>query len=198
MAERRAPLAAALALALTAVLGAGSGAAAGGRCLGIELGGRVSGEVVVRLRDDLAPRAAQRLEQLAAAGAYDRVAFHRAIAGFMVQTGDVRFGRVDGDLSRAGFGGSDLPDLPLEPSDVPFAPGVVGMARAADPDSANSQFFIMLGRAPHLDGAYTVVGEVIEGMDLVRRIRTGPASANGRVRDPDWMERVRPRPCPEG
>jgi peptidylprolyl isomerase len=112
------------------------------------------------------------------------------IDGFMAQTGDVTFGKHGGDTSRAGFGGSDMPDLRAEFSRLPFERGVVGMARSQDPDSANSQFFIMFGPAPHLNGQYTVVGRVIEGMDVVDTIRKGEARANGAVANPDRMGRV--------
>ena len=127
---------------------------------------------------------------MARAGAYDGVVFHRVIDGFMAQTGDVEFGKQGGDLSRAGTGGSDLPDLPAEFSAESFEKGTVGMARAMDPDSANSQFFIMFAPASHLDGQYTVVGRVIAGQEVVDAIKRG-AGANGAVDDPDWMAKVR-------
>ncbi len=139
--------------------------------LEIELGGGVDGTVTVDLFEDVAPDHVDRISELARRGAYDGVVFHRVIEGFMAQTGDVQFGRADGDLERAGYGGSDLPDLEAEFSDLPFERGVVGMARSGNSvDSANSQFFIMFQPAPHLDGDYTVVGEVTGGMDLIDRI----------------------------
>ena len=153
-------------------------------------GGGAAGEIVIDLRDDVAPMHAERLIGLAEAGDYDGVVFHRVIEGFMAQTGDVRFGRHGGDLSRAGMGGSDQPNLPAEFSRLPFDRGVVGMARSQDPNSANSQFFIMFAPAPHLDGQYTAVGRVIEGMDVIDAITRGDPARNGVVADPDRMERV--------
>ncbi|MGY6410540.1 MAG: peptidylprolyl isomerase [Alkalilacustris sp.] len=153
-------------------------------------GGGASGEIVIDLRDDAAPRHVERLITLAEEGAYDGVVFHRVIEGFMAQTGDVQFGRADGDIARAGMGGSDLPNLPAEFSRLPFQRGVVGMARSQDPNSANAQFFIMFAPAPHLDGQYTVVGRVIEGMEVVDAITRGDPARNGTVAQPDRMERV--------
>ena len=153
-------------------------------------GGGASGEIVIDLRDDAAPQHAERLITLAEDGAYDGVVFHRVIEGFMAQTGDVRFGRADGDTARAGMGGSDLPNLAAEFSRLPFQRGVVGMARSQSPDSANAQFFIMFAPAPHLDGQYTVVGRVVEGMEVVDAITRGDPARNGTVAEPDRMERV--------
>jgi len=126
---------------------------------------------------------------LASQGAYDDVVFHRVIDGFMAQTGDVRYGKAGGDTSQAGQGGSDLPDLAAEFSSLSFDRGVVGMARASDPNSANSQFFIMFAPAPHLDGQYTIVGRVISGMEVVDAIRKGEGG-NGEVTEPDRMAHV--------
>ena len=146
-----------------------------------------SGEVVIQLRPDLAPQHVERLKLLAEQGAYDGVVFHRVIDGFMAQTGDVQFGREGGD-PRAGTGGSDLPNLPAEfTTEERFERGTVGMARAQDPNSANSQFFIMFDDAPFLDGQYTIVGEVIEGMENVDGIKKGDRARNGVVADPDRM-----------
>jgi peptidylprolyl isomerase len=118
------------------------------------------------------------------------VVFHRVIDGFMAQTGDVSNGKAGGDLSMAGTGGSTLPDLPAEFSDLAFARGVVGMARAANPDSANSQFFIMFDQGDFLNGQYTVVGQVISGMEIVDAIKRGDG-ANGEVTsEPDVMAKV--------
>ena len=142
----------------------------GGPYLVIAVAGGAEGEVVIDLDDDAAPAHVERIVTLAEDGAYDDVVFHRVIDGFMAQTGDVEHGRRDGDLARAGMGGSGMPDLAAEFSDRSFARGAVGMARAADPDSANSQFFIMFDDAPHLDGDYTVVGHVLEGMEIVDAI----------------------------
>src|SRR5690554_3931949 len=132
----------------------------GGPYLEIEVGGEGQGRIVIDLAEGAAPQHAERLMTLAEQGAYDGVVFHRVIDGFMAQTGDVEFGRTDGDTARAGMGGSELPDLPAEFSDLSFDRGAVGMARSAHPDSANSQFFIMFAPAAHLDGQYTVVGHV--------------------------------------
>ena len=159
--------------------------------LEIELGGGVEGTVVIDLFDDVAPDHVARITNLAERGAYDGVVFHRVIDGFMAQTGDVQYGRAGEDTARAGYGGSDLPDLEQEFSDRPFERGTVGMARSGDSvDSANSQFFIMFAPAPHLDGQYTVVGRVVEGMDVVDSIKKGSQAANGSVNDPDVMQSV--------
>ncbi|MFD0979856.1 peptidylprolyl isomerase [Tropicimonas aquimaris] len=156
----------------------------------IEVGGATEGRIVIDLLADVAPQHAERLAALADSGAYDGVVFHRVIDGFMAQTGDVQFGKAGGDTSRAGMGGSEMADLPAEFSDVSFERGVVGMARSQNPNSANSQFFIMFAPAPHLNGQYTVVGRVIEGMDVVDAIKKGNAAANGSVADPDRMVSV--------
>lgn len=150
------------------------------------------GDVVIELADDVAPQHAARLKALADAGEYDNVAFHRVIDGFMAQTGDVEFGDMkDGFVpNRAGMGGSSQPDLNAEFSDVPFERGTVGMARSQNPNSANSQFFIMFAPAPHLNGEYTVVGKVVEGMELVDQIKRG-APGSGAVQGPDRMIKVR-------
>lgn len=151
------------------------------------------GEVTVALRPDLAPKHVEQIKALVREGAYDNVAFHRVIEGFMAQTGDVEFGDMkDGFRPRmAGMGGSSRPDLPAEFSTGSFRRGTVGMARGPHPDSANSQFFIMFGPAPHLDGSYTIVGEVESGMELVDRIKRGDRAANGAVSAPDRMIKVR-------
>lgn len=142
-----------------------------------------SGPVTIALRPDLAPQHVERLKTLAAQGFYDGLVFHRVIEGFMAQTGDP---------TGTGSGGSDLPDLPAEFSDVPFTRGVVGMARTADPDSANSQFFIMYDAAPSLNGQYTVVGEVVEGMEAVDAIKKGSPAQNGLVENPDKIVSLKP------
>jgi peptidylprolyl isomerase len=160
----------------------------------IEVDGSTTGTIVIDLRPDVAPQHVDQITALAQAGAYDGVVFHRVIDGFMAQTGDVQFGKSGGDLSRAGMGGSDRPDLPAEFSNLAFDRGVVGMARAASPDSANSQFFIMFAPAPHLNGQYTIVGTVIEGMEVVDAIRKGDQRRNGAVDDPDRMARVTVQP----
>ena len=152
--------------------------------------GQPKGKIVLDLFADKAPKHIERLTALANSGAYDGVVFHRVIDGFMAQTGDVQHGRHDGDTSQAGMGGSDLPDLKAEFSDVTFGAGTVGMARSADPDSANSQFFIDLAPANFLDGQYTVVGQLIEGWDVLNAIKKGDQAANGAVEKPDYMSKV--------
>jgi peptidylprolyl isomerase len=149
--------------------------------------------VTIALRPDLAPKHVEQIKALAREGAYDNVAFHRVIDGFMAQTGDVQYGDMnDGyDASAAGMGSSDKPDLPAEFSNEPFKRGTVGMARAQDPNSANSQFFITFGDASFLNGQYTVVGEVEKGMKLVDKIKMGDQANNGTVADPDRMIKVR-------
>ena len=152
------------------------------------------GKVVIELFPDLAPGHVARIKELAREGAYDGVVFHRVIDGFMAQTGDVQYGDMnDGfDASAAGTGGSDKPDLPAEFTDkAKFVRGTVGMARAQSPDSANSQFFIMFQPAPPLDGQYTIVGEVENGMDAVDKIKRGAEADNGAVADPDRIIKAR-------
>ena len=151
------------------------------------------GDVVIALRPDLAPKHAEQIKALVKGGEYDNVAFHRVIDGFMAQTGDVQYGDMENgfDANAAGTGGSKLPDLPAEFSAEKFERGVVGMARAQDPNSANSQFFIMFGPAPDLNGLYTVVGVVESGMEHVDAIKRGNSGANGVVAEPDRMVKVR-------
>ncbi|MHA6685562.1 peptidylprolyl isomerase [Mesorhizobium sp. A556] len=152
------------------------------------------GDVTIALRPDLAPKHVAQIKKLVRDGAYDNVAFHRVIDGFMAQTGDVRYGDMkDGYNAEAvGTGGSDLPDLPAEFSTSEhFVRGVVGMARSQDPNSANSQFFIMFAPASSLDGQYTIVGTVESGMELVDKIKKGDQAQNGVVADPDSMLKVR-------
>ena len=156
----------------------------------IEVAGSTTGTIVIDLAQDLAPGHVAQVTELAREGAYDGVVFHRVIDGFMAQTGDVEFGRQGGDLSMAGMGGSARPDLAAEFSDATFDRGVVGMARSMDPNSANSQFFIMFAPAPHLDGQYTVLGRVISGMEVVDAIKKGDQAANGAVDGPDYMAKV--------
>lgn len=157
----------------------------------IEIAGEANGVVEIELLPEQAPLHVERIRGLARDGSYDNVVFHRVIEGFMAQTGDVQFGKKDGgELNFAGRGGSDAPDLPAEFSDVPYERGIVGMARAQHPDSANSQFFIMFAPAPFLNGQYTVVGKVIAGQEIVDAIKRGDPNANGLVTDPDYMARV--------
>ena len=158
--------------------------------LSITVGGEAEGTIVIDLFEDLAPRHVERITTLARDGAYDGVVFHRVIDGFMAQTGDVQFGRAGGDTARAGMGGSDLPDVAAEFSDRSFTRGTVGMARSQDPDSANSQFFIMFDDGPFLDGQYTIVGEVTEGMEVVDAIKRGTGPNGSVVGTPDVMETV--------
>ena len=135
------------------------------------------GRIVIKLRTDLAPQHAERIKQLARDGYYNNVPFHRVIEGFMAQTGDGK--------NFNGTGGSKYPNLAAEFSNVPFKRGIVGMARAGMPDSANSQFFIMYADGSFLNGKYTVVGEVVQGMDVVDKIKRGEP-----VVDPDKMVKV--------
>ena len=149
------------------------------------------GTVVIDLLPDVAPKHVERLTELAEAGDYDNVVFHRVIDGFMAQTGDVQFGRADGDTARAGMGGSDLPDLPAEFSPEPFVRGVMGMARAQDENSANSQFFLMFAPAPHLNEHYTVVGQITDGFDVLDAIKRGEGPNGAVLGTPDRMAHVR-------
>ena len=135
------------------------------------------GRIVVKLRTDLAPQHAERIKLLAREGYYNNVPFHRVIEGFMAQTGDGK--------NFNGTGGSKYPNLAAEFSNVPFKRGIVGMARAASNDSANSQFFIMFAEGASLNGKYTVIGEVVSGMDVVDKIKRGEP-----VADPDKMVKV--------
>jgi peptidylprolyl isomerase len=141
------------------------------------------GQIVIKLRTDIAPKHAERIKQLARDGYYNNVPFHRVMDGFMAQTGDGQ--------NFNGTGGSKYPNLKAEFSNVPFKRGVVGMARAGSPDSANSQFFICFADASFLNGKYTVVGDVVSGMDVVDKLKKAPAgSASGTVTDPDKMLKV--------
>jgi len=151
------------------------------------------GDVTIALRPDLAPKHVEQIKALVREGAYDNVAFHRVIDGFMAQTGDVEFGDMEDGFNarRVGTGGSNRGDLPAEFSGERFVRGTVGMARAQDPNSANSQFFIMFAPAPNLDGAYTIVGQVESGMEHVDAIKRGDQAQNGVVTDPDRMVKVR-------
>jgi len=145
------------------------------------------GDVKIELFPDVAPKHVERIKTLANEGKYDNVVFHRVIEGFMAQTGDVQFGNSSSDkfdLNRAGTGGSTLPDLPAEFSDIPHERGVLSMARSSDPNSGNSQFFICFESAPHLDRNYTVFGKVVEGIEFVDMIKRGKGSS-GTVSNPD-------------
>ena len=160
----------------------------------IEVAGATTGTIVIDMAQDVAPNHVAQITALAQEGAYDGVVFHRVIDGFMAQTGDVEFGKTGGDISQAGMGGSAKPDLAAEFSALAFDRGVVGMARSMDPNSTNSQFFIMFAPAPHLDGQYTVVGKVISGMEVVDAIKKGDSAANGLVDGPDYMAKVTVQP----
>jgi len=146
------------------------------------------GPVVIELLSQVAPQHAARMKELARKGAYDNVAFHRVIEGFMAQTGDVENGNMERDFNirRAGTGGSDLPDLPAEFSKLPHERGTIGAARSTSPNSANSQFFFNFKDNGFLNGQYTVYGRVISGMEHVDAIARGEPPAN-----PDRMIRVR-------
>ncbi|MCY4333841.1 MAG: peptidylprolyl isomerase [Litoreibacter sp.] len=175
-------------LAFAAVLLAAP-AHAGGIEITVE-GQHTSGVIKIDLLEDVAPNHAERITQLASEGFYNDVYFHRVIDGFMAQTGDGEMGKVGGDLRRAGTGGSEMGDLDAEFSDVPFERGVVGMARSQSPDSANSQFFIMFDEGAFLNGQYTVVGRVTEGLDVLDNIKRGDSSTLQVTGEPDKMVSV--------
>jgi len=140
------------------------------------------GRTVIKLRPDLAPKHVERIKKLVRAKFYDGLKFHRVMADFMAQTGD-----PNGD----GTGGSKFPDLPAEFSQERFKRGTLGAARTQDPNSANSQFFITFTRTPHLDGLYTIFGEVVSGMEFIDALRTGARERNGMVDDPDVIKTMR-------
>ena len=145
------------------------------------------GEVEIELYPEKAPNHVKRFKELSSSGKYDGVVFHRVIEGFMAQTGDVKFGNTknpDFNLQLAGTGGSDLPNLKAEFSDIAHTRGILSAARSADPDSANSQFFICFESAPHLDRQYTAFGKVIKGMEFVDKIKKGDPNS-GAVNTPD-------------
>ena len=151
------------------------------------------GDVEIELYPKIAPNHVKRFETLANEGKYDGVVFHRVIEGFMAQTGDLKFGNSNSpeyNIELAGTGGSDLPNLKAEFSDIAHTRGVLSMARSADPNSANSQFFIVFESAPHLDRSYTAFGKVIKGMELVDKIKKGDGSS-GSVINPDKIISLR-------
>ena len=157
----------------------------------IEVEGEANGVIEIELLPNVAPLHVERIKILARDGLYNGVAFHRVIDGFMAQTGDVKFGKIEGYKRRyAGQGGSNYPDLDAEFSTIKYEEGTVGMARAQSPNSANSQFFIMFNRSPNLDGNYTVFGKVINGQEVVNSIKRGAMSDNGSVINPDIMKKV--------
>jgi peptidylprolyl isomerase len=140
------------------------------------------GDVTIRLRPDLAPKHAAQIKALVQRKFYDGLTFHRVISGFMAQTGDPQ-----GD----GSGGSDLPNVPAEFSSTPFKRGTVGMARASDPNSANSQFFVCFADASFLNNQYTVVGDVVSGMEIIDKVKKGSQANNGAVTAPDKIVKMR-------
>jgi len=151
------------------------------------------GEVHLELYPEKAPNHVKRFKELSNQGKYDNVVFHRVIDGFMAQTGDVKFGNTSGpdfNLSLAGTGGSDLPNLKAEFTDIAHTRGVLSAARSSDPDSANSQFFICLDSAPHLDRQYSAFGKVIKGMEFIDKIKKGEPNS-GSVPNPDKIISLR-------
>ena len=151
------------------------------------------GEVQIELYSEKAPNHVKRFKELANQGKYDNVVFHRVIDGFMAQTGDVKFGNAssaDFNLTLAGTGGSDLPNLKAEFSDIAHTRGTLSAARSSDPNSANSQFFICLDSAPHLDRQYSAFGKVIKGMEFIDMIKKGDPNS-GSVSEPDKIISLR-------
>ena len=151
------------------------------------------GEVQIELYPEKAPNHVKRFTELANAGQYDNVVFHRVIDGFMAQTGDVKFGNSKSpnfNLSLAGTGGSDLPNLKAEFTDIAHTRGILSAARSADPNSANSQFFICFDSAPHLDRQYSAFGKVIKGMEFIDKIKRGEPNS-GAVSNPDKIISLR-------
>ncbi|MDO6589698.1 peptidylprolyl isomerase [Loktanella sp. D2R18] len=175
-------LAALLAVVAGPVLAAG---------LEIDVAGEANGTIVIDLFEETAPLHAAQITAIAESGQYDGVVFHRVIDGFMAQTGDVQNGLLGSDLSMAGTGGSEFADIPAEFTEQPFERGIVGMARAQNPNSANSQFFIMFEPGYFLNGQYTVVGEVVEGMEIVDAIKRGAGQNGAVIGQPDVMQAVR-------
>ena len=151
------------------------------------------GDVEIELYPEKAPNHVQRFKQLSEEGKYDGVVFHRVIEGFMAQTGDVKFGNTsspDFNLALAGTGGSVLPNLKAEFSDIAHTRGILSAARSADPNSANSQFFICFDSAPHLDRQYSAFGKVIKGMEFIDKIKKGDPNS-GAVPKPDKIISLR-------
>lgn len=174
-------------LAMIAALAASPAFASG---IDITVEGEANGVIKIDLLEDVAPQHVERITTLAEQGKYDGVVFHRVIDGFMAQTGDVEHGTLGSDMRRAGTGGSAFPDLKAEFSDVPYERGVVGMARSSNPDSANSQFFIMFDQGYFLNGQYTVVGRVTEGLDVLDAIKRGNPRTGAVTGRPDVMKSV--------
>jgi len=158
--------------------------------LEIQVDGEAKGTIQIDLLEELAPNHVAQISAIAEAGLYDGVVFHRVIDGFMAQTGDVQHGRIGMDMRMAGMGGSDFDNIAAEFTDEPFARGIVGMARSSDPNSANSQFFIMFDQGDFLNGQYTVVGRVTSGMDVVDAIKRGEGPNGSVLGRPDMMAKV--------
>lgn len=159
----------------------------------LDVAGSVEGTIYIELYPGVAPKNVERVIELAQEGAYDGIAFHRVIEGFMAQTGDVRYGMAENyDPADVGDGGSAKFNLAPEFSDIPFGPGIVAMSRrSSSVDSANSQFFIMLADAPNLNGQFTVIGRVTSGMVLVDQIKKGGRGNNGiLLGNPDYIKRA--------
>ena len=175
---------------LLILLFSGSSAFSAGLEITIAGDGFATGIVQIDLLEEVAPLHVAQITTLASNGTYDGVVFHRVIKGFMAQTGDVRFGKDASDMSRAGMGGSELPDVTAEFSEVAYDRGIVGMARSQSPDSANSQFFIMFAPGYFLNGQYTVVGRVTKGMDLIDQLKLGDPSSGAIDGMPDRMLKV--------
>jgi cyclophilin family peptidyl-prolyl cis-trans isomerase len=156
--------------------------------LRLQIEGQSSGVIDIRLKEDLAPQHVKRIKRLTTEKLYDGVVFHRVIPNFMAQTGDVQYGNITSfQPSLVGMGSSNHPMLAAEFSELPFVEGTVGMARSQHPNSANSQFFIMFAPASHLNGKYTIVGDVVVGMNIVHAIKKGGRSNNGSVDSPDYI-----------
>ena len=151
------------------------------------------GNITIELLSNLAPMHCERIVKLSKDKYFDEVVFHRVIEGFMAQTGDGQYGSLKNgfQVDRAGMGGSELPDLEAEFTSEPFSRGIVGMARSQNPNSANSQFFIMLEDSPHLNNQYTVWGKVVKGMEVVDKIKKGDQLDNGKVDDPDFIKTIK-------
>ena len=151
------------------------------------------GNITIELLSNLAPMHCERIVKLSKDKYFDEVVFHRVIEGFMAQTGDGQYGSLKNgfQVDRVGMGGSELPDLEAEFTSEPFSRGIVGMARSQNPNSANSQFFIMLEDSPHLNNQYTVWGKVVKGMEVVDKIKKGDQLDNGKVDDPDFIKTIK-------
>ena len=176
-------------LSLTLLVGVSSNSAVlADDILRLHIGGQSSGVIDIRLNEELAPQHVKRIKLLTNEKLYDGVVFHRVIPNFMAQTGDIKFGKITSfEPSLVGMGGSEYPMLNQEFSQLSFVKGTVGMARSQDPNSANSQFFIMFEPAPHLNGKYTIIGNVILGMSVVQAIKKGTSATNGSVDSPDHI-----------